>query len=417
MSVHHKRKPAVYVGIDWADEEHAFHLEAANGNSSSGTIKQQPRAIDQWVAQLRLQFPGHKLLVVLEQSKGALMAALMKHDDLVLFPINPGQLAKYRESMNYSGCKDDPTDAELLAQFLMNYQNRLRPLQPDTPETRKLAILVQDRRRLVDQRIQLANRLTAILKQYYPLLIELKAAKPYARFLCELLIKWPTLTHLKRARSSTIRKFFQQLNLRFKVDARLELIRLAVPLTTDEVLIECYSRRAVGLARQILLLSDAIADYDTLIASTVESHEERPIFASLPGAATLTQSRMIAALGTRRERFKDCQSFQACTGIAPVLRKSGKSQVVHHRWACHKFVKQTFHEYAGHSIGYSKWAKAYYELQLARGKKPNTAKRALAFKWQRIIYRCWQERTPYDEERYLARLKATGSPLLSYLKP
>jgi hypothetical protein len=39
--------------------------------------------------------------------------------------------------------------------------------------------------------------------------------------------------------------------------------------------------------------------------------------------------------------------------------------------------------------------------------------RALAFKWIRIVYRCWQNRTPYDETTYLNALKRRGSPLLS----
>ena len=43
------------------------------------------------------------------------------------------------------------------------------------------------------------------------------------------------------------------------------------------------------------------------------------------------------------------------------------------------------------------------------------ARRALAYKWQRIIFRCWQDRVPYDESRYIARLRETNSPLLSFL--
>jgi hypothetical protein len=38
--------------------------------------------------------------------------------------------------------------------------------------------------------------------------------------------------------------------------------------------------------------------------------------------------------------------------------------------------------------------------------------RALAFKWIRILFRCWQEKTPYDEAVYLMALQKRGSPLL-----
>ena len=59
---------------------------------------------------------------------------------------------------------------------------------------------------------------------------------------------------------------------------------------------------------------------------------------------------------------------------------------------------------------------AYYKLQLSGGKSTQMAKRALAYKWQRIIYRCWQDRVPYDEAKYLERLRATGSPLIALME-
>lgn len=416
MNVHHKQKrPVACVGIDWADKKHAFCVLTEDGELLEGQFDQQPQAIDEWLAMLRKEFPGYQLSIVLEQSKGALITALMKYDDLELYPINPGKLAKYRESQNYSGCKDDPTDAQLLAQYLMNYSDKLRVLHADSAATRELVMLTEDRRRLVERRKALANELTAVLKQYFPLLIQFEAAKPYARFLCLLLLRWPTLAELKRARPDTIRRFFHKLNIRRNVEPRVAMISKAVPLTDDEVFIKCYSLRAVCLAESILSLSDAIDEYDELIEATLETHDDRPIFSSLPGAAKLTQSRLIAAFGTQRDRFADCNSLQSASGIAPVTKKSGNFRGVYHRWACPKFIKQTFHEYAGQSIGYSLWAKAYYRMQLSKGKKPNVAKRALAYKWQRIIYRCWKDRTPYDEAKYLERLRATGSPILDYI--
>ena len=48
-----------------------------------------------------------------ELAKGALVYALQKYDFLVLFPVNPATLAKYRQAFTPSQAKDDPTDAEL----------------------------------------------------------------------------------------------------------------------------------------------------------------------------------------------------------------------------------------------------------------------------------------------------------------
>ena len=140
----------------------------------------------------------------------------------------------------------------------------------------------------------------------------------------------------------------------------------------------------------------------------------RPV-ASLPGAALQTRSRIIVALGTDRTRYTSAQSLQTFTGIAPVTSQSGNTRIVSYRWVCPKFHKQTFHEYAGLSTTKSKWAKAYYDMMLLRGKKPQMARRALAYKWQRIIYRCWQDSVPNDESHHLARLRETNSPLLAFM--
>jgi hypothetical protein len=79
-----------------------------------------------------------------------------------------------------------------------------------------------------------------------------------------------------------------------------------------------------------------------------------------------------------------------------------------------KFRRQSFHEFAGESVKHSFWARAYYEQQLARGKGRQAAVRALAYKWIRIIWKCWLTRTPYSEVKYLEALRKKGSPLLAY---
>ncbi len=122
-------------------------------------------------------------------------------------------------------------------------------------------------------------------------------------------------------------------------------------------------------------------------------------------------------MGDDRDRYQSAESLQAATGIAPLTTQSGKQRFVSSRWACTKFLKQTFHEFAGLSIKQSRWAAAYYTHMKEKGKTPQMAKRALAYKWQRIIFRCWQDKVPYSEATYIERLKKTNSPLYKLLKP
>ena len=125
--------------------------------------------------------------------------------------------------------------------------------------------------------------------------------------------------------------------------------------------------------------------------------------------------RLLCAFGTDRERFASALEVQSLSGVAPVTRKSGKSKVVRRRWACSKFLRQTFHEYAGHSIKYSSWARAYYAMMKERTGGHNAALRALAFKWIRILYRCWKDHKLYDESQYLDSLRLRNSPILKHL--
>ena len=124
---------AVVVGIDWADQEHVVCIIDQNGRSQIETLKQSPEAIDAWVAELSRRFPGTTIAIALEQSKGALIHALMKYEHLVLYPINSKQLSRYRDAIHPSGSKNDPGDAKLRragspGRFLNQHQRTMRPV-------------------------------------------------------------------------------------------------------------------------------------------------------------------------------------------------------------------------------------------------------------------------------------------------
>ena len=122
---------------------------------------------------------------------------------------------------------------------------------------------------------------------------------------------------------------------------------------------------------------------------------------------------ILVAFGEQRERFDSAAALQKYSGIAPVTERSGKKHWVHWRWQCPTFLRQTFVEWAAQTINKSFWAGAYYRQQRDKGCTYQAAVRALAFKWIRILYRCWRTRTPYNESVYLNALKRRGSPLLN----
>jgi transposase len=407
---------AALLGIDWADRKHDLCLiDSATGRREASVLPHSPQEIDRWATNLRARFGGQPVAVCLEQSRGPLIYALLKYDFLTLYPVNPRSLARFREAFAPSRHKDDPPDAEHLAELLLHHRERLRAWSPDDERTRTLRLLVEHRRRLVSDRTRTSNRLTSLLKCYFPQVLEWFPDIRTA-MVCDFLLRWPSLDALQRVRRETLLQFFRAHNSvrRETLERRISSIKEALPLTTDRAVLRSSVAMTKALAAQMKATLAAVRRFDGEIEALCSAHEDHKVFQSLPGAGHVYAARLTAALGSDRGRWQSADELACLVGVAPVMERSGQSCWVRWRYFCPKFLRQTFHEYAGESIRHSFWARAYYESQRARGKSHHAAVRALAFKWVRVIFRCWQTRTAYDEVKYLESLRRKGSPLLTY---
>jgi len=401
-----------FLALDWADEKHAFRLQGVGQSQiETGTLEQKPQVLGPWVAKLRERFGGRPIAVGLEQSRGGLIHALMAYDFLVLYPIHPTTVAKYREAFKSSGAKSDPLDAGQILEILTQHRDRLHRLNPDTVQTRLLGRLVEDRRKAVDLRTAQVQALGASLKEYYPQALELTHGNLSSRLACDLLLKWPTFADFQQAKPSTIKRFYYGHNVRSPevIERALALGQPSQALTTDPAIVESGSRLSQMYARLIAALNAVIEDYDQRIQRVFDAHPEAKLFSGLPGAGPALAPRLLAFFGTDRSRYAAALNVQSFTGIAPVTKSSGKSQVVYARAACPKFDRQSFHEFSRLSVSQCQWARNYVQYYTAKGKKYHTIIRALAYKWIRILFKCWQERTPYDEDKYMETLKKRGS--------
>jgi len=407
---------AAFVGIDWADRKHdvCLHVPGASAPEAS-VLEHRPLVIDAWARRLRERFGGRPIAVCVELAQGPIVSALLEHDFFVIFPVNPTMLAKYRSAFVPSGAKDDPTDAALALDLLRRHPEKLAPLKRESEDMRALRRLVQARRDLVEDRVRVTNRLTFTLKDYFPQIVEWfrdKETDVFAAFL----ERWPSLQAAQRARRETVVAFFHAHNVRraIVIDKRMAWIESELPLTSDPAVIEPAMAVVATLLPQLRALSAGIARLDADIARRCEALPDFRLFAPLPGAGAVFASRLLAAFGENRERFADAGAVQKCVGIAPVTERSGNKHWVHWRWACPTFLRQTFVEWAASSISHSFWARAFYDSHRAKGSSHNATIRALAFKWIRILFRCWVDRTPYDESRYLSALQKRQSPLLKF---
>jgi transposase len=406
---------AALIGIDWSDRKHDVCLvDAATGSRELSVISHTPEALNEWARALRARFSGEKVAICLEQSRGSLIYALLKYDFLVLYPINPQTLSKFREAFTPSRAKDDPSDAEYMVELLIHHRERLRAWTPDDERTRTLQLLVEHRRRLVGDQTRISNRLTALLKGYFPQVLQW-FPDIRTKMVCDFLLRWSSLDALAGVRRATLLKFFREHNSQRTetVEKRLAAIKAAVPLTTDKAVINSSVVMVRALVSQMKATLAAVKEFDAQIEELCQTHEDFELFASLPGAGKVYASRLLTAMGSNRERWATASELLRFSGVAPVIERSGKSSWTRWRYFCPKFIRQAFVEYAGESIRHSEWAKAFYASQKAKGKSHQAAVRALAYKWIRIIWKCWQTREKYDEARYVECLRKKGSKLVA----
>ena len=414
-----KEAYAVLVGLDWADQKHDLQWrETDTGRLHTQDLPQTPECIDEWITELSAKYPGRRVAVCLEQSRGAVVYALMGYEAVDLYPVNPVTLADYRNAFRPSGAKDDPSDAGLLLELLERHPEALKVWCPDTEPTRLLRSLCEDRRKAVDLRTGLCHSLRSKLKEFFPQALRLVGGHLFSELCCSFLMKWPRFESVAKARPETIRKFYYAHHSRSQqlIEERLELIATSRALCTDVAVVEAAILWIQTLVPQIRALNRAIKSYDHRIDGLFKTHPDRFIFKSFPGAGQQLGPRLLTAFGTDRTRYALAAEAANYFGISPVIERSGKQEWVRWRWHCPKFLRQSLVEFAGKSVGFCPWARTYYDQQITRGKHHHAAVRALAFKWIRILFRCWQERTPYDEAQYVAALRRHGSWITQQLE-
>jgi len=410
----------LWCGIDWADQEHCLFVCLPNGSQGQlHWVEQKAQALDDFFLGLREKYPNGRIGLVLEQSRGALLYALLKYDFLRLFPVNPRCASDFRAALRASGAKSDPCDAELLCEFGCKHSGRLREFKLDDPATRQLILLGEQRRDTVDEQTALSNKLSAALKCYYPLALELFADDIVAPIALAFLKRWPTLSAVQKAKEGVLRAFFHAQNCRSeeKIQLRLDAIKAAKPLTQDATLIRTMELLVATLGKRLASVQWSVERYDERIAEVFATHPKAKVFASFPGAGKVLAPRLAAAFGTTESNFPSASTMQCWSGVAPVKKQSGRSKVVAFRWARPVFLHQTFVEYARSSVKYSDWARAFFQERLDKGWGRFRIYRALAFKWIRILWSCWRKNEQYDEAKHLKTLQKRGIKTYAGLVP
>jgi transposase len=391
------RTGKLFAGLDWASKTHAIcivdetgavivRFEIPNtGKTFTGLIKRLTK----------LGVSG----VAIERGDGPLVEAMLDAG-LNVYVITPRQVKGLRSRYTGSGAKSDAGDAYLLADVLRTDGHRLTALHRDSEATAVLRALSRTRKQLVEARVGLVNQLQAELERVFPGAIGL-----FDRLDSDVAIaflrRYPTQHAATKLTVARFAAFLRRISYSGRKPVEELYARVSGAPAAGLGPTEAQGRSACVLAllRAVETVRREERELEAEIVEHLEAHTDAHIFTSLPKAGHgVRAAALLAEIGDVRARFPDEESLAALAGVAPVTRASGKLHTVGFRYACDKKLRNALIDFADDSRHASPWAATVYNQAVARGKRHPHAVRILARAWVRVIWRCWQDQTPYSPQ-------------------
>jgi len=299
------------------------------------------------------------------------------------------------------GTKTDPIDAFSLANILRTDIHNHRPLAYSSEEVRNLQMLCGEYEKLIKDKNLLENQLHDALSKYFPLALTL-LKKNSCKTFYRLILQYPTYQRLKEASYDELEAFLKRSHyLNPKHIQRLYGSIQESDYYSSKVFDRIFPPTATTLYRLLLMLTEELKELKKKMAQITSAHALGKVFSSLPGSGEVMSAKLLALMGDNKKLYGDSAEVQAYTGVAPIVKRSGKSFRVVFRHACNKAHRETLTWFAFCSMPHCSWARRYYDRKRKEGKRHFESLRFLAFKWLRIIYELWKAGEMYDEERHL----------------
>ena len=406
--------PVRWAGVDWSWSEHAVCvIDDAGAAVERFTVTHTAPGLSKLVTALH----RHRVTgVAIERGDGPVVQALLDAG-LAVFVIVSRQVTALRTRYGTTGNKDDRFDAYLLADVLRTDRQRLTPLTVDTPATVGLRMLIRARQDLVKARVAAHNQLRAHLQLAHPGVVGLFHQLD-GKISLAFLTRFPTPRHarwLSEKRLATWLSAARYTRPNTRTPAQLfDHLRHAPAGLPDGPAADAAQIITLELIALLRSLRERITTLETSIEQALCAHADQAVFTSLPRSGSVRAATMLAEIGDARGRYPTDEALAGAAGIAPSTRASGRSHYVVFRRGCNYRLRQAVVDFADGSRMGNPWAQDVYARARARGHNHAHAVRVLARAWLRIIWRCWQDGTPYDPARHLAAVVSrdphTGIP-------
>jgi len=400
-----------FAALDWASDHHDVVVVDLKGSVVESL--RIAHTAEGW-AFLREKLRGYEPLAIAVETNQGLAVEQLLAAGYTVYPINPKSAKRYRERKAPTGVKDDWRDAWSAADALRVDGHGWKALSPEDPLVAELRLLTRDEVALIQQRTGLINQLHSALAEYYP-----AALAAFPDWTCPgtwaFIETFPTPEALSKAGRKKWEKFLRTHQLwRAETCAqRLDIFTHALDMTGSAAAVAAKSFLAVAVVKVLGTLEEQLRAYRERIEQRFAQHPDHDLFGSLPGAGPKLAPRLLAELGSQRDRFESAEGLQAYAGTAPVTFQSGQIERHVVRRACAPFLRASIHHWANHSRKRCAWAQAYYQAHRAKGQSHACALRCLGQRWLKILWKMWQDGTRYDEALHTRNQLKHGSWLLA----
>ena len=393
---------STYAGVDWASEKHDVLIADETGKEILAATFAHDEA---GLRSLCRALVRHEVtLVAIERPDGLLVERLLDAG-LRILALHPNQVAATRDRFRVSGGKSDRFDAFVLCELARTDHHRFRVLDPDSDNTKALRALTRAREDLVGTRTALSNQLRAELERFWPGPVGL-FTDLYSRISLAFLERYPSPTDARALGEARLQGFLAREHYTGsqKPAQLLSKLRRAPAARVGEL--ELGTRRALvgSLVATLKTINEQIRQLERQIATAMHEHPDGAIFLSLfkKPSSVICAAELLAEIGDCRARYPTRDTLAADAGQAAVAKESGKYKAACFRWACNKRLRGAVCTLADSTRHHNPWAQDLYASARGRGHDHPRAIRTLGRAWCRILWRCWQDRVPYDPARHRA---------------
>jgi transposase len=389
-------------GIDWANDWHDVHITDEHGARLAAEQFSHNEAGVSALIELLLSHDVE--CCAIERPDGLLVGRLLAASIPVL-AIHPNQVKAARDRYRAAAGKNDRFDAFVLCELARTDRHRFPALALSSDETLALKALVRTREDLIDARVALANQLRAQLQAFWPGAEQIFAAidSPIALAFLE---RYPSPTDTRGLGAKRLEGFLARNAYcgRGTPTELLAKLRNAPDAIIGELEQDARRNAVTGLVAALRPIAEQIGQLTSQIAGATKNHPDGAIFLALfrDPKSVITAAGLLAEIGDNRARYPTNDSLAADAGQAPVTIQSGKRNNATFRWACDKRLRKHMSVLADSTRRWHPWAHDVYQRARSRGCDHPHAIRILGRAWTRVLWRCWQDHTPYNPARHNA---------------